>query len=546
MGTVFGMPEFLNVTARSPQYADSLKLFEDYANYELMDRIKIKKKMEPSILTLEKFGNGIAKAYYNKVLRFGVREVGGVETEFPVSIYDGADVASVHPSRFMMPFNSQDPQMAPWAGELRTATNSALQAYEDSGMFDKGITKEIGEFYVTAPEQQDRVQLAQEQNENRVPIVPNVQQEYYEIWTEWDIDKSGDKKAVQIFYHYDAQVVMGVRYNNFSDLRRPYRCGVYIPVEGRWAGIGICKQNDQFQLEVTIQHRQRIDNATIANIRMFKVAKMSGYGPKEPVFPGKMWFLDDMRDIEAFQLGEIYPSSFNNEQQAVLYSQQRTGVNELTLGMPSAGTPGTATGDLTRVQESKRKFDFIVNNIKDYTLDVVYDIFDIIQTYGPKQVTYAQANDPTGELMRILSLPNEAIRDSVIFKMNISGQSSNQILDQQNLQQVASFTTQYWQQMIALAQGMENPQLAQQMSMKAMSAATEVTKQLYEGLNVKNIERLLFDPSSMAPPPQQMAPPPNAMGMQNVGEQLLGGGGNPRAEIPQSQQGMGNPTIAPS
>jgi hypothetical protein len=538
MGTLFGLQDFINVTNAAPAIADKVRAWEDYANYELTTRIKFKKKIEPAILEIEKFGTGVAKAVYEKIIKYGVREMGGTESEFPVVVKDGATVEVTPLSRFMMPFSSQDPQRAPWCGETRDHTKEAIEVHEQSGMFYEGTYEKIKNFYTTNVST-DPVMIQQQANEKRSPVVPNMRINWWEMWIDFDIDKSGTKKALQVYYHYESQTLLGVRYNTNSDLRRPYRTGVYIPVEHRWAGVGICKQNDQFQLEVTIQHRQRIDNATIANIRMFKVAKLSGYGPKEPIFPGKMWFLDDMKDIEAFQAGEIYPSSYNNEQQSLYYSQQRTGVNDLTTGMPAAGTPGTATSDLSRVQESKRKSDYCIDNMKAFALDVVYDVFDVIQTYGPQNVSYVSLNDPTGELQQILSLPTEAIRDSLIFKLNISGQSTNQILDQQNLTQAAQLTSQYWSQMLQVAQLTQNPMLINMFAMKSIASGTEMFKQLLSNLNIKNVDRIALDPQILSMLMQAMG---GIGGAPN--QQLLGPGGNQAPQGNVQANRMGNPQAA--
>lgn len=490
MTTLFGLKDFVNVNPRSPLFGDAAKPFEDYANHELSENIQIKKKMESGILTCEKFGNGIAKSKYRYDVKYGVREIGGVETEFPVVTYNGADIECTHPSRFMMPFSSQDPQLAPWCGETHETTIEQIGQNERSGMFAEG-TEEKLRGYLTTANVIDDVQNAQEVLEKRSPIAFSFPIQYYEIWLDFRVDSTKIPKAIQVFYHYESRTFMGIRYNSNSDLRRPHRIGTYIPVEHRWAGIGICKQNDQAQLEITIQHRQRIDNATLANMRMFKVNKMSGYGPREPIFPGKMWFLDDMNDLEAFQAGEIYPSAYNNEQQTLIYAQQRSGVNEGTLGMPSQGTPGTATAELSRVQEGKRKSDYTLDNIRNWVNDVVYDVFDITQTYRCWDSKYLQLNDPTGQVLQILSLPNEAIRDSLIFKINIAGQNSNNILDRQNWQQIAQFTTQYYTQMIRLVMQSGNQQMMQFFIQKAMTAGTEVMAQLLTAFGVRNQDRIL-------------------------------------------------------
>jgi hypothetical protein len=72
----------------------------------------------------------------------------------------------------------------------------------------------------------------------------------------------------------------------------------------------------------------------LANTRMIKINKLAGYGPKEPIFPGKMWFVDDITHIDVMQLGEVYTSAFNQEQSTLMYSQQRTNVNDRSMGMP--------------------------------------------------------------------------------------------------------------------------------------------------------------------------------------------------------------------
>lgn len=543
MTSVFGLPDTLNVTPRAPEFADAARDWENFINYT-MESTKFRRRMESSILELEKFGTGVGKIKYEKVTRYGMKDIAGEEVEFPVVVSDGPVPCTVSLSRFVMPFSAQDTQTAPWCGELHTSTPDEIARMEEEGFFDKKTFEKVANFSFIN-NQDDKKEWQQAENEKRTPVISDKRVNYYEIWCDFKVEgKLPDymldykttikKRAIQVFFHYDSQTIMGVRYNTHSDLRRPYRTGVYIPVENRWPGIGVCKQNDQFQLEVTIQHRQRIDNATIANIRMFKVAKMSGYGPREPIFPGKMWFLDDMKDIESFQVGEIYPSSYNNEQQTLLYSQQRTGVNDLSLGMQQAGTPGTATSDLARVQEGKKKSDYIKGNIKDYLTDLSYDMFDVMQTYGSRNVTYLSLNDPSGVVSKILTMPNEAIRDAAVFKINISGQSSNQILDQQNFQQLSQFTVQYWTQMMQLAMQTGNPQLMQDLTIKAMMAGTDTYTQILQNMNIKNIDRLIIDPKmlqTLMVPPQQ--PQQQLMGAEGDPNQLLIGGGNQGTPAPQ-------------
>jgi hypothetical protein len=156
--------------------------------------------------------------------------------------------------------------------------------------------------------------------------VDSVPLPWFEIWLSFDVDGDGKDEEIVVHFHWESQSFFSIRYNWYSDLHRPYEIGNYFPMENRWAGIGIGKQVEQFQMEATTLLRQRIDNGTLSNMRMYKIKQGIGYGPDEPIFPGKIWLVEEADDISEIVMNEIYPSGYNNEQQAVIYSNQRTGV----------------------------------------------------------------------------------------------------------------------------------------------------------------------------------------------------------------------------
>lgn len=530
MGTIYGLQQFLNIKARKGDMMDYAKAFEDYANYDLEHNVHFRDKSESSIIELEKFGTGFGKARYEELIRYGVRTVDGVEMDFPVTYRRGATVDTVSISRFIMPFTSLHPQEAPWCGESHSAPYSEIVKLTESLFFYKETDDILKGYYMAQASQASDFQRNQQELENTQPILPE-QIEWYEIWLAFDVDKSGVPKEICVHYHFDSESFMAIRYNDYSDLRRPYRFGRYFRVENRLYGIGICKQNEQFQAEITIQHRQRLDNATIANIRMFKLQKNSGYGPKEPIFPGKMWFLDDLKDIESFQAGEIYPSAYNNEQQSLVYSQQRTGVNELTLGMPQSGTPGTASDSLARLEESKKKSDYVMNNIKRYLNELVVDVYDVQQQYGPRYNKYYDVVENGHLVQQVLAMPSEYIRDCLMFEIKIVGEQTNKIIDRQNWTQVSGMMTQYFTQMIGLTQQLGKPEITNMMAMKALTAGTEIAKQMLESFDLKNIERIL---------PVELL---KIGGEQNVGA-IINGGGNTGVEGINETGPVGAPKVA--
>jgi hypothetical protein len=204
-----------------------------------------------------------------------------------------------------------------------------------------------------------------------------------------------------------------------------------------------------------------------------------------------MWFLDDMSHIETIQLGEVYSSSFSNEQSAVLYSQQRTGVNEVILGMPQVGTPGTATGDLARIQEGNKKFDYSMDNIREWFSTLTMDALLNIKQFGPRHPEYFAHAEGGMEVLKLLGQSIGDIRKGILFEVKAAGQAQNRLLDRNNWQQIGALTNQYYVAMIQLAMQAGRPDLVSLILNKGMIASTEVMKQILESFDVRSINRIL-------------------------------------------------------
>lgn len=497
--TFFALPQVVSAQSISPEWEEAERPIERFLDNELTVSMKFRKPMGDCFLEAEKYGTMIGKVGYEKLVKRAVRTIGDTEEEFDVTVRDGARFDCVADARFLMPHHASDPQTSPWCGEEHSATPYEVMMMEQAGLFRSGTI--IGDdsnlhAWITRGQLIDnrggeKFEQSQQELENTKPVYPKRIQ-WFELWMAFDVDQSGTiPKEIVVHYHRDSQTFMSIRYNYHSDLRRPYRTGVYFPVEHRWRGIGICKMNAQFQKEITIQHRQRLDNATLANIRMIKISKLSGYGPNEPIFPGKMWFLDDMDHLDTVQLGEIYPSSYANEQSTLIYSQQRSGVNETILGMPQAGTPGTATSELARIQEGSKKFDLVFGRYREFGSEIITDVGSCIQQFGPRNLTYYMTAE-NGRLVRdFFQMPATLISEGLLIRFRSSGQHHNRVIERQDWIQLAGLIQQYYTNLDLLAQQIGDPTIRQTIMLKGMAAATEAMRQIFETYDVRNIDRML-------------------------------------------------------
>jgi len=550
MTTLFALNQVVSATARSDSWEDYARPVERFLDHELLKEMKLRRKLDSSVLEIEKFGTGIGKVGYEKILKTAIRTVGGVEQEYPVIVRDGAVVDSVAIGRFLMSFSATDPQTAPWCGEEHAESPYTVMCLERSGLFKPGTFDKIKAWVATSSQTatgvERRFAQGQEALESRKAVWPNLI-DWVELWCSFNVDGGKYEKEIVLHYHRPSRCLMSTRYNWHDDLHRPYRVGVYFPVEHRWNGIGICKQNEQFQKEITTQHRQRLDNATLANMRMIKVSKLSGYKAGEPIFPGKMWFLDDMTHLDTVQLGEVYNSAFNNEQATLMYSQQRTGVNDVVLGQPQSGTPGTATGDLARIQEGAKKFDYAYQNIKEFVQELIIDTACIVQQYGPRRIEYFDVAEGGKMVQAFFDMPVEYIRHGLLIELNAAGQQQNKVLDRQNWVQVSSLLQQYYMGMLQLAQLGGQQELIAFIIQKGLVAGTEAMQQILESFDIRNVDRivlseLLKQPAGGGPNvsgrgnPLQLGPGAGA-GPQGAGQaqgmdqlaalvQTLGGNGN--------------------
>jgi hypothetical protein len=502
MNTAFGLSQFVSAKAIHPDWSESDSAFEHFFDHELLHTMKAYKVFDTIILEIEKYGTGIGKSGYEKIVKYAIREAGGVSEEFPVIIKDGATLSVVPLGRFLMPYTANSPENSPWCGEEHSEVPYVFKQLVDSGLFyedafDK-VMSYVDQLSVTNAQNSNKMEAEQQSLEGREPFVPD-RLNWVEIKLSFNVDGNDKNKEREIVVHYhrDAQELLSVRNNWYADLRREYRTGVWFPVEHRWAGIGIIKQTNQFQEEVTQRTRQQLDNATLANVRMIKVSRLSGIGPGEPIFPGKIWSVDDMTHVDTFQLGEIYPSSYNTVQQAVNFAQMRNGINEITLGQPGVGTPGTASEELSRVQEGNKKFGYHYKNIKELINELITDVACNIHQFGSRTIEFLDYL-PGGDVVKqTLQLPETYIRDGLLIQLTSAGQQENKLIDRQNWLQISQIF-QSWVmskiqlefQIFQMTQGSNAQELMKVIGI-ARTGGEEVMKQILESFDTRNINRII-------------------------------------------------------
>jgi hypothetical protein len=504
LNTLFSVKPFWSLRPRTTAWIDASPRVEKWLQAEAEDvnSLDVYGFARESLLELIKFGTGIGKSGYERDLRkVNVDLPDGTVQEKWIERKNGATLDYVPLANFLLRLHEKDPQLATWVGEEHNGwTWSQLKREALSGRIDPKALEEIKHYINSQGNRQSPGARLDEERRKMENAEPNWYDrfDFQEVWLSFDVDGDGIDEEIVVDFHKESETLLSVRYNWYSDLHRPYRIGVYIPVEGRWAGLGVGKQGEQFQALITTIHRQRLDAGTLANMGQIAVKKTSGYGPGEPIFPGKMWFLDDVNDIKEFSLSDTqHMHQLNNEDTARQYSDKRMGVNELNLGMPQGGTPGTATSDLAKLAEGNKKFDMVLRNVRRWYGLIGQDVIANFQQFG-NQDRHWLLQDREGVFVEeFLSLPPETVRRGAAVELTVTDSITNKDVEQQKWQGLFALLTQHYNNVLEKAmtvmQVTQDPTAFLMMANMSLRASNEATRRLLETFNVPDVDAFLMD-----------------------------------------------------
>ena len=503
INTIFSVEPFWSIRPQSRVWVEAAPRVQDWLQNEVENEnsLDVYRFASDSIMELVKLGTGVGKSGYARDIRKSkVTLPDGTDEDRFAEVRNGATLDYVPLANFIMRIRETDPQSAPWCGEEHTFTWGQLKRMALSGQMDPEAVDEIKSFWEAGYTHEGEGRELDEavREETSTEITWHEEFHTQEIWAAFDVDGDGIDEEIVFDYHYASDTILSIRYNWYDDVHRPYRVGVYFPVEGRLYGVGIGKQNEQFQDEITTVHRQRLDNATLANMRMISIRNNLGYGPGEPIFPGKIWFVDNADDIGEVKLSEIYPSNYINEQEMLRYSEKRTGVTEVIMGIQPTGQPSTATGEMARLAEGNKRFDLVLKNVRRWYSQLGKDVLANYQQFGDQERHWLVMEEDGQWIERVLQMPPELVRVGAIVELTVTDSITNTQVEQQQLMTLFQLAINYYSQRLNLAAQLDQaPEEAvefRRTGMAAIQASDELFKRLLDTFKMVGRDALLLNP----------------------------------------------------
>jgi hypothetical protein len=194
-------------------------------------------------------------------------------------------------------------------------------------------------------------------------------------------------------------------YNPLKKLRNCYAEIKFLPREDFIYGYSIPEILEQSQEEQAQIHNARRDSNTIGNIPTFKTKRYSDQpNPSAEWYPGKVFVLEQMDDMDVLNLQVNYNSMIDEERFLMSLAEQYTGVQPPMQGYGSgvlAGKRGiySSQGTLAMLAEGNQRLNIYLHRARYPFHDIGNLIYQTYKQFQPNGSEYTMWGE-TGEAVR--------------------------------------------------------------------------------------------------------------------------------------------------
>jgi hypothetical protein len=381
----------------------------------------------------------------------------GIDKDIEMKLHEGPEIVPVPAEDILTREAFQDLQTAPWVATVIHHTWPEIQQLGEQGFYE-GVD-ELEEWARTSPTEAEASQQGREgafqSNDSEV-------WDFHEIFFFWEVN--GRWRDCLITLEVNSGLVLRESYNElgyrcleqFGFLLRPFRR----------EGIGVGHMTDHMQEEGTMIHNARIDAIHASVIPMFMARRGSGPRQDEPIYPAKIWLLDDpSRDLSVIKLPGPDGISMQAEGMALSYAQKAVGLGDASGGfadntVKSRDSPGLMS---MRLKQSAGVFGSVSEGVEDSWGTVGYLIY--LQMVHHKDEVLSSERDiqrlteeEMGILEKGLSIPKDQIPIRLRFKVRTSDVEQTFEMKRQNLMTRTQLSSMYFKEIFPVVQMLFGPQ----------------------------------------------------------------------------------------
>lgn len=152
-----------------------------------------------------------------------------------------------------------------------------------------------------------------------------------------------------------------------------------------WKGRGLCQKLEHVNTEMDKLHDLYIDSAAIVTCKSFK--KKRGADTNfllENFYPGVVWDVGKMDDIEVMNLGDVPIAPMNELRLLTELAAKQTGIGAYQTGQDIGPSQPTASGQLAVIQEGNITLDEVAKEFTFGTIRMAQQVLQMVRQFRPE------------------------------------------------------------------------------------------------------------------------------------------------------------------
>ena len=458
------------------------------------------------------------------------------------TIYSGPRVHKLRHEDVLLTPDAPTPGEAEFVVQVRTLRRKALEERGFTGAYDRAAVDKI---LATPDRQSPKTQAKEDLADQGISVRGN-----FEATAEWDIYECyyawwHNKRKYRIIesYHKGTKTVLRRVFNFLPDNELPIlRARMGYRTDGMY-GHGLAELLERYQEELSTVHNQRLDNATAANTRALRVSPRAHQLDSNVELYPMALLVGEKDDIEAIQIADVYPSSFENEQVTLAHVQSRAGITPAIAGSGGGGPQKktgsySAAGTLATMQESNSRVNLEASDFRHAHVKLGSLLTAMYAKYG------------VGERDKIFGLDSKALKSALAefaknrlaIPIRASTASLNREMDKQSDMLLAGLLQRHYTAVGQLMQAMSSPMVGEEVKdymVKTVRSLDRFMKRVMKDFGYDQPESYVPEPKL---PDQQGGPgaPPAA------GGQVAPGGASLSSTIAAASQPGGGVVQGPA
>ena len=498
---------------------------------------------EPSLLNLQE----AESLWYTDAAKLGTSflKIGMEKVEEAVAVGYGdgqkikARVETIYEGPTVTKLRHEDVYADPKALTLDksdfVAVRRALNRQQlEERMFTGAYSKEAVEKIMSSPDRAvPREQVRTELQEQGIsaPNRPDSTAEWdiFECYFGWWAGNPKRKFRLMYTFHKRSKTVMRRIFNPMPKNDLPVkRAKLGYRTDGLY-GHGYAELLETYQEELSTTHNQRLDNATVANVRALRVSPHARtLDANTELYPGAL-IVGEKDDIESIQVGDVYPSTFKSEEMTMQLVARRSGITPAVAGAGS-GSMGkrpavySSQGTLAVMQENNSQVGFATAEFRHAHVMLGSALASMYGKFGTNGLEEAFGLD--GEAL------TQALKEFTEGKMRIPIRAATGSLNKETEKQagmlMAGVLQRHYTAVGQLLQAIANPMVPPQA--REYFTSLVVASEMFHKKLIKDFG---YEQPDLYVPEAKVQQP------QNAGAARQAGGGPPMGGNPQGEQGGG-------